>query len=478
MNIKLVFKMTGFTMMLAAVLMVLPVIVALIYQERSGIYFLPVMASVFLVGFLFYRLKTKREDLYAADGFAIVTFSWGILSLTGALPFYLSRQIPSFIDSFFETVSGFTTTGASVLADVESLDKCMLFWRSFTHFIGGMGVLVFVLAIAKFSGGQSLHILRAESPGPTVEKIFPRMNSTAKMLYTIYIGLTSIQVILLCSFGMPFFDALLTAFGTAGTGGFAIKNAGIGAYSAACQTIITIFMFLFGMNFNFYVLLLLRKYKQAFLEEIRWYLVILASAAVIVTINISQYFESIWEAFHHAAFQTASIMSSTGFATTDFNSWPDLSRYILVLLMFIGACAGSTGGGFKVSRLIILLKSYLSEIAALVHSGNVRTIRLNGKKVDNETVRRTAMFFFGFIAILTISSALLCFDRFGLTENFTASLSAVSNIGPALGIFGPMGNYGAFSPFSKLVLIFDMLLGRLEFFPIIVLFHKKSWKQI
>ena len=465
--------MTGFTMMLEAILMTLPLVVALIYHEKSGIYFLPVMASVFLIGFLLHRLKSKREDMYAADGFAIVSFSWAILSLTGALPFYLSGQIPSFIDSFFETVSGFTTTGASVLSDVEALDQCMLFWRSFTHFIGGMGVLVFVLAIAKFSGGQSLHILRAESPGPTVEKIFPRMNSTAKMLYIIYICLTMIQVILLCIFGMPFFDALLTSFGTAGTGGFAIKNAGIGAYSSACQTIITIFMFLFGMNFNFYFLLLVRKFKQAFLEEIRWYFIIFTSAAIIITINISQYFENIWEALHHATFQTASIMSSTGFATADFNTWPGLSRYILILLMFIGACAGSTGGGFKVSRLIILLKSYLSEITGLVYSGSVQTIRLNGKKVDNDTIRRTGMFFFGFIAILTLSSALLCLDDFGLTENFTASLSAISNIGPALGIFGPMGNYGAFSPLSKLVLIFDMLLGRLEFFPIIVLFHKK-----
>ncbi len=478
MNYKLVFRMVGFTMMLEAVLMSLPVAVALIYRERSGIFFLPVMAAVFLAGFLLHRLKSKREEMYAADGFAIVTFSWAILSLTGALPFYFSGQIPSFIDSFFETVSGFTTTGASVLANVEALDKCMLFWRSFTHFIGGMGVLVFVLAIAKFSGGHSLHILRAESPGPTVEKIFPRMNSTAKMLYLIYIGLTTVQVILLCVFGMPFFDALLTSFGTAGTGGFAIKNAGIGAYSSACQTIITIFMFLFGMNFNFYFLLLVRKFKQAFLEEVRWYFAIFAAAAGIITINISQYFETVWEGLHHAAFQTASIMSSTGFATADFNRWPDLSRYILVLLMFIGACAGSTGGGFKVSRLIILLKSYLSEITGLVHSGNVKTIRLNGKKVENDTIRKTAMFFFGYIAVLTLSSALLCLDRFGLTENFTASLSAISNIGPALGIFGPMGNYEAFSPFSKSILIFDMLLGRLEFFPIIILFHRKSWKHI
>ncbi len=478
MNFKLVFKTTGFTMMLEAAFMTLPLITALIYREKSGLYFLPVMAALLIAGWLLHRQKPKREEMYASDGFAIVTCSWIILSLAGALPFYMSRQIPSFIDCFFETVSGFTTTGASILSDIEALDRCMLFWRSFTHFVGGMGVLVFVLAIAKFSSGQSLHILRAESPGPNVEKIFPRMNSTAKMLYLIYVGLTAVQFILLLIAGMPVFDALLTSMGTAGTGGFAIKNAGISAYSQSCQIIITVFMFLFGMNFNFYFFLLVKKFKQAFMEEVRWYFTLFVTSSFIIAINILNYFGSFGEALHHAAFQSASLMSSTGFATADFNLWPGLSRYLLILLMFIGACAGSTGGGFKVARLMILFKSYLSEITGMVHSGSVRTIRVNGKKVENETIRRTEMFFFGYLLILALSTALLCFDRFGLTENFTASLSALSNIGPAFGIFGPMGNYAAFSPVSKFILILDMLLGRLEIFPIIVLFHKKSWKQI
>ena len=407
-----------------------------------------------------------------------VALSWIILSVAGALPFIFSGSIKNVVDALFETVSGFTTTGASILPDVESLSHCILFWRSFTHWIGGMGVLVFVLAILPMTGGYHMNLMKAESPGPAVSKLAPKVKTTAKILYGIYIAMTLLEIIFLLVGQMPLFDALTTSFGTAGTGGFGIKNNSIAGCSPYLQVVITIFMILFGINFNVYFLFLVRKPKQALkVEEARYYLGIIAVTTAIITFFIASNYDSIAEDLRHAAFQVASIITTTGFATTDFNMWPQVPKTILVLLMFIGACAGSTGGGIKVSRFVILMKTVGKELKQFVHPKNVKKIQMDGRVIEHEVVRSVNVFLVSYVLIFAFSVLLIGFDNKDLITNFTAVAATFNNIGPGLELVGPTENFGIFSDGAKIVLIFDMLAGRLEIFPLLLLFVRDTWKK-
>jgi trk system potassium uptake protein TrkH len=451
------------------------VVVGLIYRERATMAFIAPIIVLAVLGLTLGIKKPKNREIYARDGFFIVACAWVLMSLFGALPFYISGYFKNYIDCFFEVVSGFTTTGASILSDVEALPNCLLFWRSFTHWVGGMGVLVFVMAILPLSDDRSLYLMRAESPGPIVGKLVPKMKDTAKILYGIYIAMTALCVLFLLFGGMPLFDSLCHAFGTAGTGGFGIKNAGVAYYNSAyIEMVLAIFMLLFGINFNLFYLILLGHVKEAFKsEELRWYFSIIGISTLAITLNIMKTFKG--QSFRYAFFQVASIITTTGFATTDFNYFPELSKSILVLLMFIGACAGSTGGGFKISRLIIILKSFKKEIKKLFHPNSVTVIKLENKPIDSSISHSTVNYFMMYIVIMIGSVIAISVDNFDFTTNSTAVISCFNNIGPGLNVVGPMGNYGGYSIFSKLVLSFGMLFGRLEILPMLVLFNPKAW---
>jgi trk system potassium uptake protein TrkH len=396
----------------------------------------------------------------------------------GAVPFVLSGAISNPIDALFETVSGFTTTGASILSDVESLPHCVLIWRSFTHWIGGMGVLVFMLCLLPLTGGYHMNLMRAESPGPSVSRLVPKVQSTAKILYSIYLALTLLEVVFLLLGKMPIFDTICTAFGTAGTGGFGIKNDSIAGYSTYLQVVITVFMILFGVNFNVYFLILTRKFTAAFKnEETRYYFGIIAVSIIIITLNTRHMFSNIGVAFQQTAFQVGSIITTTGFATTDFNEWPVISRTILVMLMFVGASAGSTGGGIKVSRFVILCKTVRKELQLYLHPHAIKKVKMDGKAISHEVVRSTNVFLIVYVMIFSASVLLIGFDNFDLVTNFTAVAATFNNIGPGLELVGPTQNFALFSPFSKCVLIFNMLAGRLEIFPLLLLFVKDTWKK-
>ena len=389
-----------------------------------------------------------------------------------------SGDIPSYIDALFETISGFTTTGASILTDVETLSRTNLFWRSFTHWIGGMGVFVFIMAILPLMGGSTMNLMKAESPGPSVSKLVPHVKDTAKILYGMYLGITVCELVLLCIFGMPLFDALCTTFGTVGTGGFGIKNDSFAGYSPTLQNIVTIFMILSGINYTFYFLLLSRKIKDAFrIEEVRWYLLIILAAAGAIIYDLRHLYPTIGEAARHAFFQVGSIITTTGFATTDFDLWPSMSKTILTVLMFIGACAGSTGGGMKVSRLVILFKTIKKELSLISHPREVRKIRMDGHVVAHTILRSTNVFLVIYFVLLLGSTLLISVDEFDFTTNFTAVASALNNIGPGFNRVGPAQNFSIFSGFSKLVLMFDMLAGRLELFPMMALLLPSTWKR-
>ncbi len=422
--------------------------------------------------------KPKSTVFYAREGFVAVSLSWIVLSITGALPLFLSGEFPSYTDALFETISGLTTTGASILTDVEALSKCNLFWRSFTHWIGGMGVLVLILAILPLAGGYNMYLMRAESPGPTVGKLVPRVKHTARILYEMYIFMTVIQIILLLITGMSPFASMTLAFGTAGTGGFGVLNSSIGSYSVASQAVITVFMILFGINFNVYYLIRVRKPQQAFQhEEMRYYLGIIFAAVLMITINIRGSFHSLLEAFHHAAFQVASIITTTGYSTVDFNVWPEFSKFILVMLMFIGACAGSTGGGIKVSRVVIMLKLVKNELSYLIHPKRVRQIHFEQHVVNKDILRSISVFFIAYALIYGGSVLLITLDNLDFTTNFTAVAATLNNIGPGLSQVGPASNFSVFSQPAKYVLMFDMLAGRLELFPLLLLFTPSTWKR-
>ena len=461
-----------------ALFLLLPCLVALAYWESAGWAYLIVMVGCFLIGFLGKLKKPKSTVFFAREGFVTVSLCWIVLSVTGAIPFVLSGEIPSFTDALFETISGLTTTGSSILADVEALSYCNLFWRSFTHWIGGMGVLVLVLAVLPLAGGYNMHLMRAESPGPSVGKLVPRVRHTARILYGIYLAMTLILIVLLLCSGMNLFEASTHAFGTAGPGGFGIKNSSIGDYSVPIQVIITIFMILFGVNFQVYYFFLIRKPKDALLhEEARYYLLIIIGAVALIAWNVRGMFGSLVETVQQVFFQVASIITTTGFATTDFNLWPAFSKSIMVLLMFVGACAGSTGGGMKVSRVLILLRLVKNEVYHLLHPKRVTKVRLEYRAVAKETVRGVQVFFIAYMFILAGSVLLISLCELDVVTNFTAVVATLNNIGPGLELVGPTGNFAVFASPAKWVLMFDMLAGRLEIFPLLVLLAPLTWKK-
>lgn len=478
MNTSMIIYVLGWILNAEAAMMVLPLITGIIYGEDAVWSFVITIAICLFLGLTMVLKGPKNRIFYVREGFVSVALSWILLSLTGALPFVLSGAIPNYIDALFETVSGFTTTGASVVSDVEAMPYCILFWRSFTHWIGGMGVLVFILAILPMAGGSHMSLMKAESPGPVVSKLVPTVQSTAKILYSIYIVMTIIQILLLLAGKMPLFDALTISFGTAGTGGFGIKNDSIGGYSSYLQNVVTIFMILFGVNFSMYFLLLQKKFRQAFsMEEVRAYFAIILISIGIITFHIRGSYGSVLEALKHAAFQVGSIITTTGYSTTDFNQWDVVSKTILVMLMFIGACAGSTGGGAKVSRFVIAVKTIFKEIISYIHPRAVKKVSVDGKPVEHETIRSVNVFFMAYILIFAFSVFLVSFDGHDMVTNFTAVAATFNNIGPGLEMAGPTQNFGFFSEFSKLVMIFDMLAGRLEIFPLLILFSPEAWKK-
>lgn len=479
MNYSMIFFIIGWVFIIEAALMAPSALVAVLYSERSIWAFAAAIGLCLLLGVPLVRKQPANKVFYAKEGCVTVALSWIVMSLMGALPFVFSGVIPSIVDAMFETVSGFTTTGASILKDVEVLPRCMLFWRSFTHWIGGMGVLVFLLCLLPMSGGgYSMNLMKAESPGPSVSKLVPKVRSTAKLLYGLYVALSLLELALLLLGSMPLFDALCTTFGTAGTGGFGIKNSSIGEYSAYIQSIVTIFMILFGINFNVYFLLYMRKPKEALrCEEAGWYLAIIAVSTLIITVFIRNSFLDLVTAFRHAAFQVGSIITTTGFSTVDFNVWPAVPRAILVLLMFIGACAGSTGGGIKVSRIVLLFRTMTREIGQIIHPHMVKKLKFEGRVVGQEVLRSVNAFMVAYVLIFAVSTLFVCLDGFDLVTSFTAVAATLNNIGPGLEMVGPIGNFSCFSDLSKIVLIFDMLAGRLEIFPLLVLFFRDTWKK-
>ncbi len=479
MNYAMIRYIIGWILNFEAAFMTPSFVVGLIYREKSVWAIFATMLLCLVIGVPMVLLKRPKQAVfYAKDGFVSVGLSWVALSVMGALPFVISGSIPHPVDALFETVSGFTTTGSSILSDVEALPKCMLFWRSFTHWVGGMGVLVFMLTILPMSGGYHMNLMRAESPGPSVERFVPTVKSTAKILYGIYICLSLLELLLLLVGKMPMFDALTLTFGTAGTGGFGIKNDSIGSYTTYQQTVITIFMILFGVNFNVYFLFLLKKIRQGLKnEELRAYLGIILGAILLITVNIAGKFGNPFLAFHHAAFQVGSIITTTGYSTVDFNTWPTFSKTVLVLLMFIGASAGSTGGGIKVSRIVILAKSVKKELKQYLHPHSISKIKMDGKPVEHEVVRSINVFLIAYLLIYAVSILIVSLDNFDFTTTFTSVAATINNIGPGLDLVGPAANFGILSVPSKLVLIFDMLAGRLEIFPLLLLFVPDTWRK-
>lgn len=479
MNYKMVFRTVGRLLLVEAALMILPLAVSMYYDEYLSHIYLAVIAIVAAAGFFMTRLKVKNTRIFARDGFAIVSLSWILMSLFGALPFRLSGEIPSMTDAFFETVSGFTTTGATILTNIEALPKSLLFWRSFTHWIGGMGVIVFVLAILPQRDMQSMHILRAEVPGPTVGKLVSKTRATARILYIIYTVFTLVEIFALLLCKLPLFDSVTTAFATAGTGGFSIKNASIAAYgNLPAEIVITFFMLMFGINFNLFYLFVIKQFKRVFKSEELWaYLGIVFVSIAIIAANIYPLVSSFGEALRQSSFQVASVITTTGFVTADFNKWPTLSQFTLVLLMFIGACAGSTGGGLKVGRVIILIKAGIRELRRAVNPRSIKCIKLDGAIIEREVVSTTSVYFLIYMCIIAVSVFLLSFDNFDFTTTATASITCINNVGPGLAGVGPVENFSGFSVLSKLVLSADMLIGRLEIFPVITLFMPSVWKK-
>lgn len=478
MNISIIIYFLGWVLGIEGILMLLPCMIAFIFRETSGFYIAGVAAAAMIIGWCLAHKKPKNTVFYAKEGFVAVALSWIVLSFTGVMPFYLSGEIPKLEDAFFEVISGFTTTGASILSDVEALSKGMLMWRSFTHWIGGMGVLVFILAVLPLAGGYNMHIMRAESPGPSVGKLVPRVKTTAKILYLIYFSMTAAMFLILLLCKMNWFDALCISVGTAGTGGFGILNSSCGSYTTAQQAVTTIFMILFGVNFNAYYLLLIRKPKEVLgCEEVRGYFAIIITAILLITWNIRGSFVSLFQAFHHAAFQVASIITTSGFSTVDFDLWPSFSKTILVILMFVGACAGSTGGGMKVSRVMIAAKTVKKEISSLIHPRSIKILKFEGKSIEHTVLRSINTYLVAYLLVFAVSVLLISLDNFDPTTNFTSVAATLNNIGPGLSQVGPTCNFGGFSTFSKYVLMFDMLAGRLELFPMLVLFSPRTWTK-
>ena len=483
MNYKMMGRFIGKILMVEGVFMIPALLISLWEREFGAVKaFLWSIAVIFAVSLVLVALcRGTKNKFYAKDGLACVGISWIVMSLLGCLPFYISGAIPGFVDAFFEIVSGFTTTGASILPAVEGLPKGILYWRSFSHWLGGMGVLVFLLAISSVGGsdnGFTMHLLRAESPGPNVGKLVPKMKKTAEILYILYVVLTILNVVFLLAGHMPLFEAVCTAFGTAGTGGFGVKNDSIAGYSPYIQNVCTVFMILFGVNFSCYYMLLIKQFKNVFRdEELRLYLGVMAGSILLITLNLKGYYATLGETVRHAAFQVSSIMTTTGFATVDFDFWPGFSKAILLSLMVIGASAGSTGGGFKCGRLLLVLKSLQRSVHQVVHPQKVQAVRVNGTPVDEKILKNTNAYLAAYVIIIGVSFLLISVDSFSITTNFSAVLACFNNIGPGFEMVGPACNFAAYSTFSKLVLIMDMLAGRLEIFPILILFSRTTWRH-
>lgn len=481
MNYRMMGKFISRILFVEVVFMLPALVIAVYHGEENTVWgFLTGIVITLATALLLYLLCRKaRKGFYAREGLVCVGASWIVMSLLGCLPFYFSGEIPSFIDALFETVSGFTTTGASILPEVEALSMGSLYWRSFTHWLGGMGVLVFVLAIGRGkekSDGYTMHLLRAESPGPKVEKLVPRMRDSAKILYFIYVLLTIINMVFLLIGGMPLFDAFCTAVGTAGTGGFGIKNDSIGGYSPYLQNVCTVFMLLFGVNFSCYYMLVIRQVKNVFKdEELRFYVATVLGSILLIAWNVRGFYGTMEETFRHAAFQVASLVSSTGFSTTDFDLWPSFSKAILFGLMIVGACAGSTGGGFKCGRALLLIKSLRRNVRQILHPRKVQVVRVNGQMVSEQVLDNTNAYLAAYVFIIVFSFIVVSLDDFSPMTNFSAVLTCFNNMGPGFEAVGPTCNFGDYSVLSKTLLIVDMLAGRLEIFPILILFSRSMW---
>lgn len=482
MNRRMVSQLTAYILFIELVAMLPPFFISLAQKEWGAVRgFAAAIIAGLVCGGILMLFQPKTKTFYAAEGFITTALSWIVISIFGAIPFFVSGAIPNPIDCLFETVSGFSTTGASILSDIESLPKGLIFWRSFTHWMGGMGVLVFLLAIsgtAQKGAGSSIHLLKAESPGPVVGKLTPKLRSSVKILYSIYIVLSLIMVVFLLCGGMSLFDSFCTMFGTAGTGGFGIKNDSLISSSPYIQIVVTVFMALFGVNFNIFYLLLIREFSRAFRdEELRTYLAIMFSAILLITLNILSLYQNIGESLRHAAFQVVSIMTTTGYATANFELWPEFSRTVLILLMLFGSCAGSTSGGMKLARLVISLKSVKKEIHHMLHPHAVEVIQMNGNPLDNRVTKGVSVYMTVCFATIAVSFLLVSLDGFSTLTNLSAVLTCVNNIGPGFDMVGPLGNYSGFSAFSKIILSVDMLLGRLEFFPVLILLTPSVWRN-
>lgn len=479
MNYRMVFYNLGRILLVEAALLAFPAIGAIIYNEDTLISFALTIAALTAVGLPAVRKKPKNTAIYAKDGYVIVALTWILMSLFGAMPFYFSGHIPHFVDAFFETVSGFTTTGSTILNNIEILPKSLLFWRSFTHWIGGMGILVFVIAILPKTESSSMHVMRAEVPGPTVGKLVSKLRASARILYGIYCVLTVVEIIMLIFGGVPVYDSIVNAFATAGTGGFSVLNNSIEGYNSVyAEMVIAVFMLLFGVNFNIYYMFLIKQGRQAIKnEELRYYLGIVLGSIVLIAICLANTKYSVGDSIRYAVFQVASIVTTTGFSTANFDTWPVFTKIILVFLMFIGACAGSTGGGIKVSRLMILIKSGLRDIKKAINPRSIETVKVDKHTVEEPVVKSVSVFFATYMIIIAVSALIVSIDGRDIVTTFTSVLACISNIGPGLGAVGPYGNFADFSVMSKLVLSFDMLAGRLELIPMLMLFSPYAWAR-
>ncbi len=479
MNLKLILYIIGWILKFEALFLLLPSLTGLFYKEfREALIYVIVAAVCFVCGLICSCYGKKGAQLYPKEGFLSVSLGWIVMSVFGALPFVFTGEIPSFTDALFETISGFTTTGASILTDVEALSYTSIFWRSFTHWIGGMGVFVFIMAILPMMGGTTMNLMKAESTGPSVGKLVPKAKDTAKILYLLYFSMTLAEIVILLLCGLPLFDSLTLTFGSVGTGGFGIKNSSIADYAPIIQNVITLFMILSGINYTAYFCLLRKQFKEAIsLEEVRVYLLIILTSGILISLNTYSMYGSVEETVRHAFFQVGSIITTTGYATTDFNNWPMLSKSILVSLMFIGACAGSTAGGIKVSRIILLFKSIRKELSQLIHPRLVKKIKVDGHPVSHEVIHSTTVFIALYFVIFFLSLLLISLENMDFTSTFTAVAATLNNIGPGLDMVGPTQNFSFLSDFSKYVLMFNMLAGRLEIFPMLILFHPACWKK-
>ena len=479
MNYFIIIQILGWIFQLQGIFMLPPCLVGFIYKEHhDAIIYLVISILCTIIGLLLRKIKPKTTTFFAKEGFVAVSLSWIGLSLTGAIPFVLNGDIPSFTDALFEIISGYTTTGSTILTNVEGLSHANLFFRSFSHWIGCMGVLVFILSILPMTGGSTMNLLKAESPGPSVGKLVPKMQQTALYLYAIYIVMTIIELILLLLGGMSLFDSLCHTFGTAGTGGFGIKNDSLTSYSPYLQMVITLFMFLFGVNFTFYYYILIRHVKDAFkMEEVHWYICICFGAVILLMINLVSNGYPFWETLRHVLFQVSSIITTTGYATTDFNTWPEFSRGLMVCLMFSGACAGSTSGGIKISRIMLYVKQVSKELLQQIHPKRVHIIKIEGKALPHNTAHSCNVLLMTYIIVYIVSFLLVSLDGFDITTNFTSIMATLNNVGPGLNMVGPVGNFSEFSDFSKYIFMFNMLAGRLEIIPILLLFSPSTWRK-